>query len=258
MAEATGIRRYPGSTEDIPAEVIALGQAESLHPPSLECIAGIEDAQTHVLIGLPIVLFAIVVLAVLKPSGLGFPALLLVALGGGLFAAAPLLINRSQRPTFLIYREAFVVLQHGEFVVIPWDDIRELNHGRNVVASDGNTYHLDGFAKNLGGLYQAVHDQVMARLLPPALATIAEGGTVTFGELTIGANEIAANGETLPWSDVSSLVISGPSVRKLTIRSQHKILAFGAVDLNTTPNDVVMLEVVRRVCPPHLLVAKQG
>jgi hypothetical protein len=108
---------------------------------------------------------------------------------------------------------------------------------------------------DVGRLLATVIDQVMARQLPRALATVKAGQTVTFGPFAVSAHALTYSDKTVPWSEITKMTIVGPRQRRLVFECQGAMFSWTCL-LGSVPNDFVMLEVIRQICPPHLLVPK--
>ena len=251
------LRTYAARKNGVPPEILGLGEAESIHRPSLESLTGTNDPRVLAVVGVVMSVGCGIALAALRPSGILFPILGLGVLAGLAVAAAPWLLKMAKKPTFLVYPDALVVVREDEFTVVPWDAVTQLNPGRNLVTSDGQTIHLDGQAADLQRLYDSAHNAVMSRLMPKAMAAIQAGESLTFGPVTVSAMEIGYKNNSTPWIQVTGLTIVGPNPRQLQIRVHGRLLSW-CPDLNSIPNDIVLLEVIRQVCPRHLLTNVGG
>jgi hypothetical protein len=94
--------------------------------------------------------------------------------------------------------------------------------------------------------------------LPPMLLTLQTGGTVSFGWAHLSGTGIGYKDTALPWIGVSTMKI----VAHLNTGQRHLNVYSGGllpeimVDLNAISNDWLFLEVLKTVCPRHLLVAR--
>src|SRR5262245_11039831 len=104
------VRTYQGPADGLPPEVMALGRAESIHRPNLESLASIGHPAVVAFLGVAIAFGSVVALSILRPRGATAGLLGLAFLAGCLCAAFSLLLYLARRPTFLVFRDALVVV----------------------------------------------------------------------------------------------------------------------------------------------------
>jgi hypothetical protein len=187
---------------------------------------------------------------------LGMPGPLMSAFVFGTLAAgvlaAVLPFLKVEMRTYAVYRDALVIVEEDDYLVVPWEALAELNAPRTLVTADGERFPLGLHVENLGRLYDKVQ-----RRLPQALAAVQAGGSVSFGPFTVSSRDIGYRGNTLPWGKVDRMQISGNSrlgTRLLVLWKAGSFTPWCRGDLNGIANDWLLLEVIRCVCPPRLLV----
>jgi hypothetical protein len=198
--------------------------------------------------------------AVLVPAGLayldsgrpqlGVPSLLLAAayLGG----AGWILSRAGLRGQGVYLYEHGFVRAANPLEVYAWDDLsavtmaglRRSSRGRTkwrftVVDKDDREVTLSRETPDVGDLGQVVVAEVTRRLVPWYVSVIAEGGTVGLGPFTTGLPGIAKDGEMVPWTSISEVVVSngvvyvrgtgGHVVLAETVGQVPNALAFAAV-----------------------------
>jgi hypothetical protein len=243
---ADRVKRVRGTPEALPPEVTALGEPEFLH--------------------------------FLNNNPLG-----------SLAGQAPM--PRPDQSRYISYPEALVLYEKGEFTIIPWEAIAEFQPSRGFITADGQKFAVDRAVTNWSALHQRLEREIKERVLPAAWRTIQDGGSVVFrpftqpwnatvdrilsypdppllAPLTIRDAGISHASKTLRWTDMAgpTIVVKktrvGLVIRKvLVIQAQRGILDWCRIDVGTIPNGDVLLEIVRRVSPAHLLVpeaAKQS
>jgi hypothetical protein len=252
---------YHAAPGEVPPELKALGRAETIHKPDWIYRIGKEQPALALVIGLVAVGVALLVLATVPLNGRGYlgGGLALLGLVGLGFLALPF-VPFTYVETYVIYPRALVIIQGDTFSVIRWDAIEELNHPRYIRTADGQTFGLATLnnVEGLGVLYDRVKSELTERLLPPLMATVDGGGTVTFGTFAVSRSGIGANGTTLPWSQVAQVTITANvslGMRHLVVKERGCLLPTMTWELNGIRNDWLLLEVVRQVCPRRLLTA---
>jgi hypothetical protein len=159
-------------------------------------------------------------------------------------------------PTYIIFKQALVIVIGDDFTVIPWSAIAELNSNYTLKTLDGQTFRLATEVEHFPKLFARLQKRIRERWLPPLAAEVDAGGFITFGEFSLSRTEVAHEGRTLPWEAIGSVQIwSDPAgrQRRLIIREIDSRSSWCQVDLNRTPNDWLLIEVLQRLCPPHLL-----
>jgi hypothetical protein len=248
-------RSFPGKT---PPEVRALGEPERVHPPGWFATLVRQYAPLSVLLGVLMCLGLFGLLAAPDmPDNPLLPGLVFAGIGVGLcFVVLPCLPVKLQ--TYAVCRDALVLIEDDDFIVIPWDAITQLNAPRSLVTADGQSFALSSSAEGLGTLHETVLSRVAERLLPPMLATLREGGTVAFGPFRVSGAGVGYEGRMLSWNEIGKMNIPadpGRALSHLFVWKRGCVWPSCHGDLRGLPNGWLFLEVVRRVCPKRLLVA---
>jgi hypothetical protein len=247
--------RYQAPRGKVPPPVQALGKADRYHRAPWVVSAAHDRPIPVVLMGVLLTLGSAALLLGMGGAGDGLVIPVgFLALAGIFIAVLPFL--HSYFPAYLIYRQALVVVEGCEFVVIPWEAVVELNHPRTLVTAGREKFELSSMASDLGGLYDTVQARVRDVLLTPMLAALENGRPVRFGPVAVSPADLYYGGRVIGWQDVSRMVINvlpREDRRVLTLWSRREN-APCEIDLNQVPNDWLLLELVKRVCPPHLLV----
>lgn len=255
--EAGAVRRYRSTNGELPPEVAALGTPDSVHRPGPWLRLARSQPALFVVGGLALAAASVwFVASVELPSG-PLAVLYWLPLIVSLFVAVmPFLAG--QLHTFYVFPDALVVASEAEYVVIPWEAVEQLNSPRLVVTSDGGMFMLEATAEDLGRLYAVVQVRLAARLLPPAFAALGRGEEVEVGPVRLSTEAIRYEGKTLPWARVGKMQIAanvGLATRTLQLWERGSWSPACQINLNAVPNDWLLVELVKRACPPHLLVA---
>jgi hypothetical protein len=258
LTSPTGRERYYRAAKGaVPPEVLALGQAERYHPPERWLTLPKQWPAAFIAGGVLLVLWSIALFVFISPPR---PQLVSIfgVLGAPLGVALVVLPLYPYRlPTYVVFPDALVQVKGDEFTVLPWDAIAELNYPRHLVTCSRHQFELFTLTTDLNVLIFKIRERLMAVLLPRALSALELGSKVEFGKFTIAAGGISYRGMFLPWENVSRMVIAlqpGQGLRNLTFWSYDSYSPWCEVDLNQTPNDWLLQEVVKQVCPKRLLV----
>jgi len=242
------VRRYHAPAGAVPPEVAALGEPTHVH----------------------------------APQSIGQELNNLV---GSLFGKPPA-PPRSDKPTYLAFDDVLVAVHNSVYTVIPWDEIAEWRHPLGFGISSGERFIVGPDHTDYGILHDKLQRAIQEHVLPRALAAIEAGGELTFrpfrplstwdlgaawisnplnpdllGPLTISARSISYLGQTLAWRDVGSLQLvqyerSGFTLyTALLIGRRGGFLSLWRINLNSVPNDSVLLVLLRRLVPKDVLVA---
>jgi hypothetical protein len=159
--------------------------------------------------------------------------------------------------SYVVFRDALVVVRNDLFTVVPWTAIHALNAPRVIVTSDGQEFPLGFHLHCAGMLYERIRSELAERLVPAALNVLQSGGALTFGPLTLNQLALGYKGKTLLWTHVGSITIPptvyGVGGGTMTIRAEGSLWPWGLLSLHNVPNPWLLLEVLRRICPMHLL-----
>jgi hypothetical protein len=108
-------------------------------------------------------------------------------------------------------------------------------------------------------LMETVREEVQTRQLPPVLEAVKAGKTVTFGAFGVNAQSISYKGEILAWEMIDQMAVvnrRGYRVLSFTRAGSRLVTSALVCPLTGVPNDFVMMEVIRQICPRHLLVSQ--
>jgi hypothetical protein len=273
---------------ELPAEVLALGKPESVHPPTTSARIGAR-LQTQFSADGPAARKVAVVLAVGLPLlGAGFlipyfkgvpfgkapPVGWLSVTGAGvlfgLMAAGwlwhLLRTPRVERPEpagepalpgLILYPDAVVHVCGGKFTVIRWDDVDQLDAPASakcwrLLARDGTQIDVPYWIKDEGTAVETIHDRVTDALLPRYLQQIEEGKKVMFGPFGVSKRHVYYKQKKLAWDDVTSMKLLTGAAVGLQIRSGG-LLPWCTYHLMAAPNGCVAYKVLPRVAPSRLL-----
>jgi len=251
--------------DDLSSQLAELGPPLSVHAPGpIASMSGFERLAT---LALGLVLFFAPVAANIAVHKGQFPpsahkVLLLVGPLTGLICLVIAFWPRSAY-TYRVHDDALVIYDRKNIRIIPWDQIQALNpvlslfRAHMLETSDGQQLPI----KNVRGIHQlfdAVFVRVRDHLLPLMFTRACAGRMVEFGPLAVSSDALRYKGHTIPWDDVTSLVIvNGSGYRHLTV-SRRGLLSFWPcvrLNLNLVPNDLLLIELLKRIAPPRLLVA---
>jgi hypothetical protein len=260
--EALAVRCYAGQPGQAPKEVLALGKVGPLQQPSNLFTITKANPILTVLLGFVLIVIAAALISVLplprNPTGVLF--LVLLAVLGAVVVILPF-VQKETPPAYVLMDAALVLVRDYIYTLIPWSAFRQLNFPRTAVVADGQAFDICPDVANFGEVYDMVQQCIRRRLMPPALANLEAGGYVDFKPFQVGAAAIAHSGEASPWNEVSSIKVTThvqSQTRTLTICRHGKLLPWCRTTLNKVPNYWLLLEIITRVCPAHLLVtAKQ-
>jgi hypothetical protein len=253
------ICHYQGTIDALPPEVVALGTPRSIHRPwSIDELL-LPYRKVFFGVGGVLLLGPFLVAAIVRPDN-NFPFFICSIIGIAV-GALPFIQGKKDpnaKPlSFLVFNDALVAVEGDECTLIPWDEIPQHTLGDGFTTSEGKKFSLHGMTmvSDVGRLLATVIDQVMARQLPRALAAVKAGQTVTFGPFAVSTQALTYDGKTVPWSEITKMTIVGPRQRRLVFECQGAMFGWTCL-LGSVPNDFVMLEVIRQICPSHLLVPK--
>jgi hypothetical protein len=249
------VRRYRGAPNAVPPEVLALGRAERLHRP-WPVVAFLHKHRRATVaaalaLGLTMLLLPLLLGALPRRDNTSLFLLSLLGLAVAGLSLVPLGPLRS----FAVYRDVLVVVEGDDFTVLPWDAVASVTFGDNFTTADGRKFSLHDFTPVEGAraLAQTIQERVLDRLASEALELIEKGGSAVFGPFTVNATSLGYKGKTLLWEQVSHLSIQAPHRRGLNVGADGALLTWSC-SFEGVPNDFVLLEVIRKVCPKRLLV----
>jgi len=248
----------------MPPELAALGPPRSVHRPGfVGSFSGVARLAVFVL-GL-LLFFAPVAANIAVHHGQLAPAvhkvLLMVGPLTGLICLAITVWPRSPY-TYRVHDDALIVYDRKTLRIIYWDQIQSLNpeislfRDLALVTCDGHRVPIT----NVRGYHQlkdTLFLRVRQHLLPQMVAQANAGRMVEFGPLGVSIEALTYKGRTIPWDDVTRLVIlTGSGYRHLTVY-RGGLLSFSPsimLNLNLVPNHLMLLELLKQIAPPTLLV----
>lgn len=257
---ADAARRGP-RTEQLPAEAVAAASTANLggHKSTF----GFDDSESGVVSSVVTVIVGLFVAAV--PAGVGLfvdggwaIACLVVA---ALIALSFLFVGISGRNGVsaqayafergFIHRDAAGVL-----AVFPWAEVRvqrditrtyvngtyrRTSFNYNILRSDGSAFHLFSSTFPTGDvclLGELIEQEIAAVRLPRALAALAEGKRLDFGDLTVDSHGVTGSQGTLPWRDIESVEAKDGRIR---IKRAGSWLSWSRTPAGAIPDVVVLV-----------------
>jgi uncharacterized protein DUF6585 len=255
-----------GTPEDPPPELEALGPLNRVHAPGW--LASMSGSARFVIffIGLVLLVRPAAVVRAAGPDQIPPSVVGPLVIGGflaGLLCLALALPCTAY--TYQVHQDALVVSDRKTMRIIPWDQIQALIpqmllfRDLTVVTRDGQKVPIKS-VRNYQGLVGTVFVRVRDHLLPLMIRKANTGRMVEFGPLGVSIDALAYKGRTIPWDEVTQLVImTGSGLRHLMVYRQG-LLSFWPyiqLNLNLVPNDLLLLELLKRIAPPRLLVQKE-
>jgi hypothetical protein len=247
--DQAGIRHCHGTAEALPGEVAELGRPRSVHPPG--AIAAIIREYRSVLLAASVIM--VIAPFFLVPSvGL---ALLLVSLLGLVVGGVTFLLSRSPSIAFMVYRDVLVAVEGNSFTIVPWGEIVEFCIDTGFKTSEGRDYSLHGFPRvsQRSVLMHTLMDRVRDCRLVPAVAAVRNGQTLDFGPFAVNARAISHLGTVVRWEEITKMNLRGPGQRALIFNIRGALLPW-TCSLEGVPNDFLLVDVIKQVCPEHLRV----
>lgn len=181
---------------------------------------------------------------------------------GGIYYALYPIIYRSYR--VYIYTYGFVATKRGEVSVFPWQDVDGFwmqvvkhrqygistgtTHKYTVQRRDGKKIVFKDSYVRIEQLGDTLSDQLMAVMMPQALATVHAGGTVDFGPISVGPQGLMKGNKVLPWQEVQDVDIRNG---QMIIERQGKFLNWATFYVWKVKNVMVFLHLVNHVLQEH-------
>jgi Family of unknown function (DUF6585) len=186
-----------------PVDISALGEPEQVFRGS---ISSQLFAWFACLLGTAF-LALIIYVSIHPPKKPASPAamLMLGAMGatcafGGLYFAI-----KFRRTAYLVFRDALVQCDGGDFTIIPWEHIRQLYetiHPAWITYRVVTRKGLTGDIRNHRALGTAIGEKMIERLLPASLKELDQGRAVSFGPLGVSRGALLCQGEQMAWYQV--------------------------------------------------------
>jgi hypothetical protein len=108
----------------------------------------------------------------------------------------------------------------------------------------GETITLNDTLGNVGELGDHIQDHVLRHMLPGAIETYNNGGTLEFGKLSISQIGISNSKETIPWEQVSGVRIAEGHI---IVKKTGKWLRWAGADVGKTPNVFLFITMIDRI-----------
>ena len=247
----TKVRRYQGRADHIPPQVEALGRAKHLYTPIPSLGRIREKPRALVYLGVAFLCAAVAMLIGFHDEPLPLACGVLTAVIGLVFFLAaryPL----PPIPTYLVYREALLIVLKNDFVIVPWKAIAEFHPIHGITTREGERLRLNSRVRDWPQLVQKVREQVAVEQLPHAEQLVAAGMTAVFGPFEVNTAALSCERRTVPWDHVAQVTVKpeahGPTVE---IRTQDSLWCRQKLDF---PNDFIFLEMLKRLCRPTALI----
>jgi hypothetical protein len=254
-----------GPLEEEPPELAALGPPLSVHQPGwLASMSGFARLATFVF-GLVLLVAPVAVVNAVDADQLPESARLVLVFGPILACLTCLLIAVWPKSpyTYQVHDDALVVSDRKTMRIIPWDQIQAilpempLLKDLTLVTRDGQQVPITN-VRGYHELVQAVLVRVRDHLLPLMINKAQAGRMVEFGALSVSSDALSYKGNTVPWEEVTQLLIlTGSGFRKLMAyrRGLLSFWPFCQLNLNTVPNELLLRELLKRIAPSRLLVS---
>jgi hypothetical protein len=278
---------------ELPPEVLALGEPESVHPPSAHARMS-ERVSEAVGIGNPgqiakicgVLAFVFPVLGLLLflpylgnvPFGKAPPiGWVIMPINGVIFALVaggcwwhfskkaeqevPASVRDKDRvimPGLMVYPSALVHVRGRAFTTMRWEDIVQIDSPvRSNVwrLTDSNTQQIDipSLIEDEGGALGTAIDRVTAVMLPRMLQQVENNETVRFGMLGISKQYVYWKSDRAMWDELTGMRILTGSVYQLQVFKGSPI-PWMSWNPMEAPNGQMVVGLIRRVAPPRLLV----
>jgi hypothetical protein len=200
-----------------------------------------------------------------KPFGTNPPPREVMIIGGVAFVAGSLaLIGMAlwvRTLVYLVFGNALVRVRGGRWRIFRWDDIKAVfenpigtDSRYRIVLSDGRTKSIASIVKNHEALGDTIVARVTERVLPEALRTFDEGGTVSFGPLSVSPDLLTYKHKQVAWTEIARLDVEfNPQIKstQLEVRAGIGFLTWCSVPVSNIPNLRVFLELAHRACPAY-------
>ena len=236
----------------LPPAAYELGTPTAEYKPGGKRLIGVVIG-TLVLVGLGGFLLAV---GLTSRGSRAVPAVLgLVLCGLAIWVVAATVIGWNTR--VLVFPDGLLHIKNGKSNVFRWDDIgavwqqitkRYVNgvytgttHIYTLRRYDGEQIKLSDSLAKVEELGTLVQNETFKRLMPKAIATYNQGGTVVFGKIRVSPQGISNGKETLPWPEVKGVTIDRGVI---SVSKQGKWLRWASDTAANTPNLYVFLQLV--------------
>jgi hypothetical protein len=117
-------------------------------------------------------------------------------------------------------------------------------HQYTIRKTGGEHIKLTNSIGKIGEIGTLIQEQALQHMLPRAIETYNNGGTLQFGKLSISKQGITKGKETLPWDQVKDVQIGEGYV---TIKKNGKWLRWAGIDVSKVPNPFLFITLVDRI-----------
>ena len=175
--------------------------------------------------------------------------------------------RRKRMATTVVYRfeKGLAVRTDAGWRLVPWDAVASYwlkitnvfmngvyartEHLHLLRMKDGSKCELTHFYADIDGLWRAIADETTRQQLPEALATLAAGKPLTFGQILLNAKGVGREGIYMDWANVGAI---SAQKGKFLVEAAKSDVWFGGI-VREVPNFFLMLEMFRRLAPPKAL-----
>jgi hypothetical protein len=168
-------------------------------------------------------------------------------------------VRRTQGMRVFVCPEGIARIQGGKGRALRWDEIvtvqrvvkssEEVGPGMtgmrqlNLTGSDGQSFSFNENLTGLRELRQLVEKLTLGHLLPAALKSLEENGSIQFGKIQVTREGVSHDSAVLCWDDYESAEVSQGEL-KVTARGTRK--PFYKVLIENVPNSHVLFALAER------------
>lgn len=165
------------------------------------------------------------------------------------------------RQTIRYHANGLVFVKGAAREVVLWDDIEALRGcvpatwsetnttiflggPMTIEMKDGRKVYPTFDTEDADALQHIIHDEVLKRLLPPALEAIEQGETLKFGPFEIDREGLTYKGQSLSWDALEKFSFTPDNL------VVHQLVAkkpWADVRVDRVPNSNLLLELARRL-----------
>jgi len=113
-----------------------------------------------------------------------------------------------------------------------------------VTRRDGRTVKLTAFWSGIAELGRVVNERVSAALLPGALAAIARGDAIQFGDIALGAGGVGGRRRSVSWHEVRLVGVAGGYVK---VQLAGRFFPLSSTAAGNLPNLPLFLHLANRL-----------
>lgn len=245
---------------------IALGALISQHPQSVVGSRG-RMIQSYVALGIgAMLLLAGLVAFVIMAEAAGQGALICLGFGGfcalGIGLLGVLDARKTRDMSLSLYDHGLHYVDRFGEKIWTWDQIEAIHEHRTinqqtrvlrssyqVVDRNGDSVVFYDHIRQPTAAIATIRQKTSALLLPKISATIATGQPVSFGAITLTPAGLAVKGQTIAWSEIAGIQISGT----LLMIDRHGSGWFDDLELNL--GDVANAELLQQISAQRFMTA---